>query len=268
MASLARIITRAEVQHLVNQQESLRTVLPHDHFTSFSNGNAFTMLSPPKYGYKLSRTEGFGMAGPVTKSDLLAIEKIWESSDLQPEIHMCECADASTLEVLSGYAKIRSLASYLLPLDRYNIPSSQASQSAITITESTNGETFVNASVEGFSSNGRPRDLLQLLAGSAVRRADTRLFVASIDGKLAGTAGMAVFAVDDTRFANLYIDSTQPAYRGRGVHRALLHARLAAAKAAGCQHAISSAQAGSGSARNIEKVGFDLAFTTALYHKV
>jgi GNAT superfamily N-acetyltransferase len=52
--------------------------------------------------------------------------------------------------------------------------------------------------------------------------------------------------------------ATLPAFRRRGVQRALIEARLAVAARAGCELAIVTADPGSSSARNVERTGFQL----------
>jgi GNAT superfamily N-acetyltransferase len=52
--------------------------------------------------------------------------------------------------------------------------------------------------------------------------------------------------------------ATLPAFRRRGVQRALIEARLAVAVHAGCELAIVTADPGSSSGRNVERTGFQL----------
>ena len=77
---------------------------------------------------------------------------------------------------------------------------------------------FINAAATGFHSGGRLIELLTILAQSAANRPDTTLYVAKIDGRLVGTAAMG------------WIVSSLPHAKGKDVHRALVEARLIAAK--------------------------------------
>ncbi|MCC6438282.1 MAG: GNAT family N-acetyltransferase [Acidimicrobiales bacterium] len=86
---------------------------------------------------------------------------------------------------------------------------------------------------------------------------EAQLFLAVIEGRPAGAANLLIHG--DT--ASLGGTTTLPAERRRGVQRALLDARLAAAHAAGCTLAVVTADPGSGSARNVERAGFQLAYT-------
>jgi len=58
--------------------------------------------------------------------------------------------------------------------------------------------------------------------------------------------------------------ATAPAHRRRGVHTALLSARLADAAAAGCDVAVITTQPGSKSQQNAQRQGFDLLYTRAV----
>jgi GNAT superfamily N-acetyltransferase len=61
--------------------------------------------------------------------------------------------------------------------------------------------------------------------------------------------------------------ATAPAHRRRGVHGALLWARLADAAAAGCDIAVVTTQPASKSQQNVQRRGFDLLYTRAVLVK-
>ncbi len=58
--------------------------------------------------------------------------------------------------------------------------------------------------------------------------------------------------------------ATLPAHRRRGVQGALLAARLAEAREAGCDVAVVTTQPGSKSQENVQRQGFDLLYTRAI----
>ncbi len=76
-------------------------------------------------------------------------------------------------------------------------------------------------------------------------------FVAEVDGRLAGAGSV------HTHHGVGWLRSgvTLPAFRGRGVQRALIEARVTHAARLGCELAGASAAEGSSSARNLERVG-------------
>lgn len=84
-------------------------------------------------------------------------------------------------------------------------------------------------------------------------------FAAEIDGKTraCGTGLMIpahrIFAVCGA--------GTAAEFRGRGLQTALLQARLAAAAQAGCEYAVVVTQGGTTSQRNVERLGFRVAYS-------
>ncbi|HEU5100722.1 MAG TPA: GNAT family N-acetyltransferase, partial [Roseiflexaceae bacterium] len=85
-------------------------------------------------------------------------------------------------------------------------------------------------------------------------------FFAWLDGQPAGGGGMYVHE----RVAELGGASTRPAFRRRGVQRALIDARLRAAYEQGCDLAMVITSPGTDSQRNVERAGFRLAYTKVI----
>lgn len=84
--------------------------------------------------------------------------------------------------------------------------------------------------------------------------------LAAFDGAIAG--GASLYIHDGV--AMLCGAATLPAYRRRGVQSALLHARLAQARSAGCDIAVVTTQPGSKSQENVQRAGFELAYSRAI----
>jgi GNAT superfamily N-acetyltransferase len=88
-----------------------------------------------------------------------------------------------------------------------------------------------------------------------------RCYVARLDGAsaaygalyVAGTVGVCAAA------------ATLPEWRGRGLQTALLRRRIADAAAAGCDLIVVQASPGSGSQRNVQRLGLALAYTRATW---
>ena len=83
------------------------------------------------------------------------------------------------------------------------------------------------------------------------RTRSRHLFVAEIDGRMVANASLHVNA----RTGWLRGALVEPQARGRGIQRALVAARVRAAAHLGCNLVGASAEAGSTSARNIERMG-------------
>jgi GNAT superfamily N-acetyltransferase len=88
-------------------------------------------------------------------------------------------------------------------------------------------------------------------------------YVALLDGAIAGGASFH-FADGVAQLAGA---ATDPAHRRRGVHTALLTARLAVAAAAGCEVTVVTTQPGSKSQENVQRHGFELLYTRAILVK-
>jgi GNAT superfamily N-acetyltransferase len=73
-------------------------------------------------------------------------------------------------------------------------------------------------------------------------------------------AGVGLMSVRNG-VAYLMADGVAPAFRGRGLQRALIEARMAAAIAAGCDLAAATTIPGTLSQRNYERCGFRVMYT-------
>ncbi len=265
---VARAIEAAEAHHLRVQVDTWRALgASQAHVVELGTGVA--AFTEPMFGRKLNHVTGLGMDDtPVDTAALAALETAYAQRGLGTEIDLCPHADAALLALLArrGYAVNAFSNTYARTLD--DIATANARGHDVEILHGDAADAlFVDASVEGFSvqATQRPRELLVALARIARAREDTSLFVARVDGHVAGSAGLSVADTPLGPIGELYIASTLPAWRGRGVQAALLRARLAAARAAGCALAVVMARAGNTSARNTERAGFHLAFTKATF---
>ena len=266
---VACILEAAEAWHLRVQVETWRAQ-GASAAQVVEVGGGVAAFTEPMFGRKLNHVTGLGMSGPVDEDALESLEAAYGARGLAVEIDLCPHADAGLLPLLArrGYAVNAFSNTYARTLDDV---ADAAAPAAIEILRGVEAAAlFVEASVQGFSvqAQQRPRELLVALARIAQAREDTSMFVARIDGQVAGSAGLSVMETPLGRVGELYIASTLPAFRGRGVQTALLRARLAAAKAAGCALAVVMARPANTSARNTERAGFHLAFTKATFARV
>ena len=262
--SVAAAIEAAEAHHLRQQVETWRALgSAHAHVVEIAGGVA--AFTERLFGRKLNHVTGLGMDGPVDPDALAALESAYAARGLGVEIDLCPHAVTGLLPLLAGrgYAVNAFSNTYARTLD--DLP---RRDDGIEVLEGADAAgLFVEASVAGFSlqAEKRPRELLETLARIAHARDDTSLFVARLGGEVAGSAGLSVAETPLGRVGELYIASTLPAFRGRGVQTALLRARLAAARAVGCALAVVMARPANTSARNTERAGFSLAFTKATF---
>jgi hypothetical protein len=260
------VLEAALTTHLSRQVTSLQTLHGTDKFTSHPLSPGLAMISSPEYGRKLNHALGWGMNTPVSSSSLEALHHLCQQRSTNVEIDLCPHAHPSVSSLLTanGYSPTGSINVYSISLP----PSSPVSEpdTPIQITKVAHSDlgTFITASIDGFRSTKRPIPLLlHLLAQSAAHRtqSDTHLYLARLNDKIAGSAGMAI--VDD--IAVLYIDSVLPWARGKGIQRLLMRARLSDAVELGCMVAVVEARPGTASAVNAERVGFEIAYVRTSY---
>lgn len=263
---VAATIEAAEAGHLRQQVETWRALGARDaHVVDIAGGVA--AFTETLFGRKLNHVTGLGMSGPVDEDALARLESAYAERGLGTEIDLCPHAVPGVLPLLArrGYAVNAFSNTYARTLDE--LPERRDDIELLQGADARG--LFAEASIAGFSvqAQDRPRDLLVALARIALARDDTSLFVARIDGRIAGSAGLSVAATPAGLVGELYIASTLPEFRGRGVQTALLRSRLAAAKVAGCALAVVMARPANTSARNTERAGFGLAFTKATFAK-
>jgi hypothetical protein len=87
--------------------------------------------------------------------------------------------------------------------------------------------------------------------------ARTTCYLAWMDGEAAGAATMSLH----DGLAELFGASTRTPFRNRGAQMALLASRMAEAQRLGCDLAVAHTEPGSASQRNVERLGFRLAYT-------
>jgi GNAT superfamily N-acetyltransferase len=204
------------------------------------------------------------MAGPVSEDELIRVEKIFADKGVDTYIGLCPLADPSVLPLLAsrGYGIGAFLNCYVRHLADEDLDMVEVKGVSISRLSADRAREFPAWSVAGYRDGGRAELLLDTVARVAASRKDTSLYVATVDGKVAGSGCMALIETTKGGVAYLYLDSTLPEFRGRGIHAALLRARLADAKKADFGLASIGARPGNGgSCRNIERAGFSLAYT-------
>jgi GNAT superfamily N-acetyltransferase len=124
-------------------------------------------------------------------------------------------------------------------------------------------EGFAHPDSQGLMSHEDfPRDVVER-AERDFAAAGVARYLALRHGVIAGGASLHI--ADGV--AQLVGAATDPAHRRRGIHTALLAARLADAAAAGCDIAVVTAQPGSKSQENVQRRGFSLLYTRAVLVK-
>lgn len=258
---------RVEAAHAAQLEDFARAVAEHGPrseagFASVAGGSAVFVV--PRN--LVSRAAGLGLAGPVEASDVEAVERFYRGRDDEARIVVSPFADPS-LHAHLGERGFR-LADLDVVLVRGLGPDEPLPEPDPSVDVRRAGvddaAAWVRASRAGFTPPGEAPDLEHAPIFEATFHAPSLTFLtACVAGRVAGTAGLHVHGAT----AHLFADSTLPELRGRGVHAALIAARLALAREAGCDLAFAATAAGGGSQRNYARAGFTRAYVEALFVK-
>lgn len=207
----------------------------------------------------LNRAVGMGLHGPVTRADLEGVEQFYLRRQAVPRLDLCPLADPSLLDLLnqSGYRLERFFNVLARPLSDDDV--SPSIKIRITQARLEEAELWILTTAQGFTGKDNPPQADLDILTPNFHSQDATCFLAWTEKKPAG--GGAMFIHEGV--VELGGASTRPAFRNRGVQMALLQARLAASRKAGCDLAVSMTGPGSDSQRNIERAGFQLAYTKA-----
>lgn len=207
---------------------------------------------------------GVGMHDPATQGDIATIEEFYLSRGARPLMGVCPLAHPETIAALGSRGWVVDGFENVLcrPVGRAGDPAFAVANERVEIREAVTAadrELWKMVAATGFSAPLPPLDEQLALGEIVIHRLGSVLLLAFIDGRPAGTAEL--FITDE--IAWLSADATLPAFRRRGVQRALQAYRLARAAEAGCAIAVTEAAPGGPSQRNMHRMGFEVAYTRA-----
>ena len=207
----------------------------------------------------LTHALGIGMHGPVTADDLDDVEAFFEERGAPVTLDLCPHADASLRELLSqrDYRAAEFVNIMVRAVAENPVPPAAPSDLRVHVAEPHEHEEYVRAVIGGFFGRTELSDDERRLGTTLFHMPCTSAFLATIDGHTAGGGGMSV----RNKVASLFGDATLPEYRNRGVHSAVICSRLEAAGASACDVITAGTLPGSGSQRNFERLGFQVAYT-------
>ncbi|WP_437983354.1 N-acetyltransferase [Sorangium sp. So ce117] len=219
---------------------------------------------------RLSRAAGLGMSGPVEARDVEALEDFFASRGTAARILVSPFAHPSLLARLGerGF-RLDSLDTvlvrHLAPAINVHAPEPAACDGmAARRAAREEASAWVAALLSAFATPGEPpSDWVELVETGFQVPGAAHFLASSTAGAIAGVGAVYV----RERVALLFAGGTLAAHRGRGVHRALIDARLAYAHDLGCDLAYSVAEAGSTSQRNLERAGLVAVYSQAMLIK-
>lgn len=211
----------------------------------------------------MNDASGLGMGPRVTTPDMQLLISFFRDRGSQPRLSACPLAHRSLHEmlvahrwVLDGYENV--LIRELSDVGEATTDGVVEIRQALTDEQK---EQWALVAASGFSAPLSPLSEQVATAMLAASRPGARLYTAWVDGKAAGTGELSI--TDGIGW--LSADATLPQFRRRGVQRALQAHRLSAAAAAGCEIAVSEALPGTTSQRNMERIGFRVAYTRVAF---
>jgi hypothetical protein len=263
---LARRIELSEAQAAVDGAETMKRLRPGSGAAVERIAGGFAVYCGPNS--PTTQAVGMGLDGHVSEEDLDRLEEFYRSRGEPVRVETCPLADHFFFEHIGkrGYRVTEFSNVMALPLDSGSGARSWPKPPAGLTIEKIGVDqidlwtlTVAQGFAENFPVIAEILDVMKMFGLSP----NAELYLARLDGKVAGGGTLAV----RNGVAGLFGASTLVAFRNRGVQTALLHARLVRAVERGCDLAVSLAQPGSTSQRNIVRQGFVTLYTRAKFEK-
>lgn len=216
----------------------------------------------------LNKIAGLGFEGLPTDQEMDRAEAIYFDRGARAQVEVCCMADIELSAMLTkrGYQVAGYENVLVRPLDR----EVETGASEITVEHSEELPDWLDAVVEGFLNPDAQgiappdefnREALRKVIVDMDSHPQLHRYSALIDGQIVGGASISI----GKRFAQLCGASTLPEFRRRGAQTALLHQRLIDSAKAGCEYAAVATLPGSKSQMNVQKHGFEHAYTKAIF---
>ena len=214
-------------------------------------------------GVESPLTQAFGLAlnGPVTDSDMAGMEEFYRARGSAVNVETCPLADPSLLKLLNerGYRPIEYSNVFVRELTGGDSRAWPDATSEVRVRRPAleEAESYSLLVAKSFFENAEVSPALLDIFSSCFQAAGAFFFMAEVDGVPAGGGMMSIHQ----GVASLGGAGTIPEFRNQGVQKALLLARLAVAAESGCDLAMVATNPGSGSQRNVERLGFRVVYT-------
>ncbi len=258
-ASLARRLEDlicAEFRRLASAASAVLTGVPVE-YIEVGSGVALWL----GHGSPVNLAVGLGMAGPVEEAELERVEAFYRDHGAKAVTSMCPLAHPSLLEGLGRRGWQASDFEHVLVLELgERLSGSEAPPPAgadIGVCAPDERELWGRLAAQGLSSGESPARRHEEFGAIMAAREDAVLSLAWVEGAPAGTGALTISG----GVGWLSGDSTLPEYRRRGLQQAVQRHRLRLAREAGCELAVTETAPGSVSQRNMERVGFRVAYT-------
>lgn len=212
----------------------------------------------------LTQAFALGLDGEVSEKEILELEDFYKQRGSAVNIEVCTLSDISLARLLveRGF-QITEYSNLLVRSLAGEETFEQAGEIVIREVRADELDRFAATVGRGFAEGSDPSESITELFKVWFEQSNCTWFGAFVDREMAG--GGAVFLNQGVgEFGGA---STLPEYRGRGIQTALLKARLAYARKNGCDLAMVTTLPGTTSQRNVEKQGFQVAYTRTKFTK-
>jgi hypothetical protein len=206
-----------------------------------------------------SRVVGLGLDGPVGEAVFEQCEAFYRRRDAQPAFSLCPLADPTLLEHLNrrDYQIEMFMQVWYRPLVPGETFPTPPAGIIVRVIEPEEADLWTLVAFRGGLDSDEALPNVTVTIAPYPFMAHAFCWLALHGGEPAGAATLAIC----DGVASLFGASTRVPHRNRGVQHTLVAARLAAAVEAGCNLAVVHTEPGSNSQRNIERLGFRLAYT-------
>ena len=261
---LARRIELAEAQAAVECAEALERFRPGSGAAVRRVAGGFAVYCGKNS--PITQAVGMGLDGPVSTEELSRLEEFYRTRGEPVRVETCPLADTSFIELFGqrGY-RVTEFSNVMArpvsddetcPEPPEGVTIEKIGKDQIDVWTLTVSEGFADK----FPVSQELLEVMKMFASGP----KTECYLARVDGKIAGGGTLALH----DGVAGLFGASTLPVARRRGVQTALLQRRLARASQAGSDLAVSLAQPGSISQRNIVRQGFQVLYTRVKFERV
>ena len=220
-----------------------------------------------------SRVVGLGLDGPVSEAAFEQAESFYRQRGVQPAFSLCPLADPTLLEHLNrrGYQVEMFMHVWYRPLVHSVTFPTSPSGIVVRAIEPDEADLWTLVAFRGGLDSDEAIPNNSVIIAPYPFMTHARCWLAWRNDLPQGEgakapAGAATLAAHDG-VASLFGASTRVPHRNLGVQHALIAARLAAAVRAGCDLAVVDTEPGSASQRNVERLGFKLAYTKAMLRR-
>ncbi len=204
---------------------------------------------------------GFGLNGKVEDADFDRLGEFFHSRNAPAAAEICPLVEMSLYEKFAarGYRllEVSNVLIKTIAKEAAAQPSAVSPDITLRPAQPDEAKLWTRTVAQGFAEHFPvTQEILDVMEGFFHGK-NSRPFLALVGAQPAGGAAMTIH----DGVCGLFGASTLPDFRGRGIQTALLAARISVAAHEGCDLAVSIAQPGSISHRNIERSGFRAAYT-------